>query len=113
MIKRAKERHERQLAGRDESRRKSKEQLPQQPCALTRSKTAPFNRDVCFFCDGKETYKEPLHQVSTFSAGDSLDTAIRKSQNEKLLVKLSTAVDIARMPMLSTLNIIRNAGQNM
>ena len=42
-LKRIKERYEREMAGRDESRRKSNQ--------LTRSKTMPYERDVCFFCE--------------------------------------------------------------
>ena len=39
-LKRIKERYERDMAGQDESRRKSNQ--------LTRSKTMPYDRDVCF-----------------------------------------------------------------
>lgn len=83
------ERYKRELSG--PIRRKSSQRESALP--LTRSKTAPYSRDVCFFCDGEETYRQPLHKVTTFSAGNSLDTAVRKLQDEKLLVKLSTAVD--------------------
>ena len=73
MIKRLKERVERELAGPDESRRKES-----QTALLTRSKTTPYDRDVCFFCDGKARYHQPLHLVSTMSAGSSLDAAVKK-----------------------------------
>lgn len=60
---------------------------------LTRSKTAPFDRDVCFFCDQKARCRQPLHLISTSSAGESLQTAVKKLGDPKFLVKLSTAVD--------------------
>ena len=45
LIKRAKERYERELSGPDESRCKSRSNTPQQP-KLTRSQTSPLNRVV-------------------------------------------------------------------
>lgn len=86
-------RYERHLAGPVESRRKStlrdlSDNVPQ----LTRSKTTPYDKDVCFFCDGPAGYRDSLHNVSTFSAGESLRTAIGLSKNDKLLVKLNTAI---------------------
>ena len=48
---------------------------------------------MCFFCDGEGGYRQPLHTVSTLSAGSSLDAAVKKEGDEKLHVKLSTAVD--------------------
>ena len=48
---------------------------------------------MCFFCDGEGGYRQPLHTVSTSSAGSSLDAAIKKEGDEKLHVKLSTSVD--------------------
>ena len=45
------------------------------------------------FCDGNDTLRKPLHKVSTHTAGHALDAAIKKAQDEKLMVKLSTAVD--------------------
>ena len=60
---------------------------------FTRSKTVPFDRDVCFFCDGQAKYQQPLHLVSTTSAGNSLAAAVKRSSDPRLLVKLSTAVD--------------------
>ena len=46
-----------------------------------------------FFCYGEGGYRQPLHTVSTLSAGNSLDAAVKKEGDEKLHVKLSTAVD--------------------
>lgn len=65
----------------------------QQQGLLTRSKTAPYDRVVCFFCDGEAKYQQPLHMVSTKSAGSSLEAAVKTSGDPKLLVKLSTALD--------------------
>ena len=78
----------RQLEGPNESRRKTKEILQ-----FTRSKTSPFDKNACFFCDGKASYKYPLHDVATSSAGESLNEAIRLSKDDSLRVKLSTAID--------------------
>ena len=93
MIKRAKERYERELSGPNEARRKSCDLSLEAKQPLTRSKTPPYNRDVCFFCDGEGGYRQQLHTVSTSSAGSSLDAAIKKEGDEKLHVKLSTSVD--------------------
>ena len=46
---------------------------------------------MCFFCEEKG--KQPLHNVSTFSASESLYEAINLSGNDVLRVKLSTALD--------------------
>ena len=81
-------RYERQLEGPFEGRRKSHE-----PPQLTRSKTLPYNKNACFFCEKQESAKQPLHIVSTLSAGESLNNAIKLSGNDVLRVKLSTAVN--------------------
>lgn len=59
---------------------------------LTRSKTSPYNQEACFFCNETAGYRENLHDVSTFSAGESLRAAVNMSGNEKLSVKLNTAI---------------------
>ena len=92
ILRRAKERYERHLEGPNESRRKSRS-VPLETPQLTRSKTSPFNREVCFFCDEQAGYRQSLHSISTFSAGESLRAAVELSGNDKLRVKLSTAVD--------------------
>ena len=46
---------------------------------FTRSKTVPFDHDVCFFCDCQAKYQQPLHLVSTTSAGNSLAAAVKRS----------------------------------
>ena len=69
MLRRAREKYERQLEGPNECRRKSRpgssEEIPQ----LTRSQTSPYNRNVCFFCDGPPGYCKNLHSISAFSPG--------------------------------------------
>ena len=45
-----------------------------------------------FFCDGPPGYRENLHNISTFSAGESLRTAIGMLGNDKLSVKLNTSI---------------------
>ena len=92
MLRRAKERYERQLEGPNESRRKSRPDSSVEIPQLTRSKTFPYNKNVCFFCDGPPGYRKNLHNISTFSAGESLRTAIGMSGNDKLSVKLNTSI---------------------
>ena len=46
-----------------------------------------------FLYDGQAKYQQPLHLVSTTSAGNSLAAAVKRSSDPRLLVKLSTAVD--------------------
>lgn len=92
MLRRARERYERQLKGPNESRKKSRPdssvEIPQQ----TRSKTSPYYKNVSFFCDGPPSYRKNLHNIGTFSAGESLCSAIGMSGNEKLSVKLNTSI---------------------
>ena len=47
-----------------------------------------------FFCDGPPGYRENLHNISTFSAGESLRTTTGMSGNDhdKLSVKLNTSI---------------------
>ena len=49
MLRRARERYERQLEGPNESRRKSRLDSSVEIPQLTRSKTSPYNKNVCFF----------------------------------------------------------------
>ncbi|XP_068742068.1 uncharacterized protein [Montipora capricornis] len=94
MLKRAQQRHERQLVGPNESRRKSRVNVnSDERSILTRSQTSPFSKDVCFFCDCEAGYRETLVNVRTFGAGESLLKAISLSHNEKLTVKMNTALD--------------------
>ena len=44
------------------------------------------------FCDGPPGYRKNLHNTSTFSAGESLHTAIGMSGNDKLSFKLNTSI---------------------
>ncbi|CAH3043014.1 unnamed protein product [Porites lobata] len=79
MLRRARERYERQLEGPNESRRKSRPGSSVEIPQLTCSQTFPYN-------------KNNLHNISTFSAGESLRTAIGMSGNDKLSVKLNTSI---------------------
>ena len=45
-----------------------------------------------FFCDGRAGYRKNLHNISTYSAGETLRNAIGMSGNEKLSVKLNTSI---------------------
>ncbi|CAH3131547.1 unnamed protein product, partial [Pocillopora meandrina] len=90
-IKRVKERFQREVRGPNEARRKTSESL--QVIARDFLKTVPYDINLCFFCEEKAKYQNPLHLVSTSSAGSSLDNAIKQSKDSKLLVKLSTALD--------------------
>ena len=92
MLKRAKERYERQLEGPNEARRKSRD-ITQEPSQLTCSQISPYNRGARFFCEGHPGYQETLHSISTFPAGESLLAAVELSWNDELHMKLSTAVD--------------------
>ena len=92
MLRRARERYERQLEGPNESRRKSRPDASVGIPQLTRSKTSPYNKNVCSFYDGPPGYRKNLHNISTFSAGESLRTAIGMSGNDKLSVKLNTSI---------------------
>ena len=69
MIKRAKERYETELFGPNEARWKSCDLSLEAKQPLTRSKTSPYNRDGCFFCEGEGGYCQPLHTVSALSTG--------------------------------------------
>ena len=93
MLKRAKERYERQLEGPNVMRRKSSVTVEDSQ-QTTRSKTIPYDKNVCFFCDSDAAgYRQSLHNVMTSSAGESLRAAIEMSSNDKLRVKLSSAID--------------------
>ena len=93
MLKRSKERYEKELAGVKEKKRKQ-ESASSATQLLTRSQTSPYKKELCFFCDKPAGYRETLTTVRTISAGKSLHDAIELSGNDKLRVKLSTAVDV-------------------
>ena len=70
-------------------------QKPPTPSTFTRSQSTPFKKDYCFFCHQEGTARNPLHLVSSDNAGKALKEAVDVSGNEKLCVKLSTAIDMA------------------
>ena len=98
-LKRVKDRHERELSGPDESRRKPADSEVKQ---LTHSKTSPYDKNVCFFCEKAAEYRETLRSVCTTSAGHSLWAAIESAGNDKLLVKLYLLPLMQVMHTLST-----------
>lgn len=59
---------------------------------FTRSSTAPFTRNMCFFCQQDDPMSR-LHKVSTFNAGEKLQKAVKDYGSDSLQVRLSTAVD--------------------
>ena len=90
MLKRANERYERQLAGTNETRRKSSNvALEEKSLRLTRSKASPFTSKMYSF-----VMESPFY-VSSPSVAQSLRAAIEKSGNDKLLVILDTSLDIS------------------
>ena len=93
MLKRARERFEREAAGSNKSRRKSSDNVQAEQRFFTRSQTAPFDQAACFFCDSQTGDQQPLHKVSTISAGSSIDAAVKNLGDPKLLAKLSTTLN--------------------
>ena len=59
---------------------------------FTRSKSTPYKKDLCFFCDKEAAHKAPLHKIATDHAGQALKKAIGNSCNETLKVKLNTSL---------------------
>ena len=87
MCRRAKERYEKKLLDMNTPESSSWTQSPS-GSSFTRSQSVPYNKDLCFFCECSGSVQNPLHKVSTTSAGKALNHAIQKSGNEKLYVKL-------------------------
>ena len=85
-VQRARESFEKkQENGPEAKRRKS---------AFTRSQTAPYDKNVCFFCGEDSRFRgDVLHLVTTSSVGIAIQKAVRTKGDEGLLTKLSTAVD--------------------
>ena len=57
---------------------------------FTRSFTEPLNKDICFFC--QEDTEEKLFKVCTQNAGQSLKSAIDKSEDVILRTRLNTCI---------------------
>ena len=92
LTKRAKERFEKQIAARG-SRGGSTQSHSSDGGTFTRSQSAPYVKEVCFFCEQGEVYSKPLHKLATENAGRALKEALEKSGNKKLHVKLCTAIN--------------------
>jgi hypothetical protein len=86
-LKRAKEKCEKE-DGPTSSKRKKEEGKK-----LTWSQTCPYNKELCFFCDQAAGNKDPLHSVSTMSAGQSIRAAVEILGDEKMQTKLATSID--------------------
>ena len=56
-------------------------------------KTSRYNKDLCFFCDGKETRKHNLHHVAYDSGGANLRLAVESSGNKTWYVGLSECIN--------------------
>ena len=92
MLKRAKERYEKQIET-HRTRRKSSLASSSEETLLTRSQSVPFDNSLCFFCQSEAAYRHPLHKVATENAGQALRDAVEKSGDDKLRVKLCSAID--------------------
>lgn len=95
MIKRAKERYDKLIPEKQAERSSTPISISAKASTsmFTRSQSEPFKNALCFFCDGTNSYNNPLHKVVTDTAGKSLKKAIEISQNPKFAVKLCTAID--------------------
>lgn len=91
MCERAKLRYEKQISAKVTVQKPIP--LPAPTNTYTRSQSAPYDSNVCFFCETTATRQQPLHTVRTDIAGWHLHSAIEKSNNEKYRVKLSTAIN--------------------
>ena len=60
---------------------------------ITRLKTILYDKNVGFFCEGDAGYRQSLYRVLTSSAGESLRVGSEMSSNDKLRIKLSSAID--------------------
>lgn len=69
----------------------------------------PYDKNVYFFCEGDAGYRQSLHSVLTSSAGEFLHAAIEMSSNDKLWVKLSSAIDPSDAHAID-INIMESVG---
>lgn len=95
MIKRAKERYEKLIAEK-QNKRSSTSIGPAADAStsmFTRSQSVSFKNALCFFCEGTDSYNNPLHKVVTDKAGKSLKMAVEMSKNQIFAVKLATAIN--------------------
>ena len=82
----------------NESRRKTRNLQEAEPInQLTRSKTTPYNKAACFFCDGEGCNRENLRKVRNMNAGTSLCEALELSRNTSFL---SNSLLQSMQPML-------------
>ena len=64
------------------------------------------------FCDGEGGYRQPLHTVSTLSAGSSLDAAVKKEEMRSYMSNSRLQLTVEMLMQLAS-NIIKTAGINM
>ena len=59
---------------------------------FTRSKTKPFMKDHCFFCQSLDISK--LHEIESLNTGKRLQSLIENSLRSELKVRLNTALNL-------------------
>ncbi|KAJ7390201.1 hypothetical protein OS493_026711 [Desmophyllum pertusum] len=119
MIKRAKERYERELSGPNESRRKSRsgaDNITPERSQLTRSQTLPLDKDACFFRDGQAGYREMLlmlghYLVENHCVKPSLCQRIQSTSSTTKNCWLNSVTNILRKPAPASGVPVRMASQ--
>ena len=74
-------------------RREASESCSSECGTFTRSRSVPYERELCFFCDVGATKGNPFHTDATENAGRALKKAVELSDNERLSVKLNTGIN--------------------
>lgn len=96
-IERARERNEQAVSAASATKKRGRkrkseeiEQPSERPAKFTRSKTAPLEKDLCFFC--QEDTGEQIFRVCTSETGKQLRSAVEKSGNPALVTRLNTSI---------------------
>ena len=55
--------------------------------------TSKYKKELCFFCDGKQTQQHKLHHVAYDTAGANLREAVELSGNNTWLVWLNECIN--------------------
>ena len=92
MCKRAEKKYKKELS--DRVHKNEVSNIHASCSTFTRSKSTPYERDICFFCEQGESYGNLLHEVKSDNAGRFLEQVIEKARSEKLMVKLCTAINL-------------------
>ena len=70
------------------------EEIPTTSKAFTRQQqTSKYKKELCFFCDGKQTQQHKLHHVAYDTAGANLREAVELSGNNTWLVRLNECIN--------------------